>query len=286
MLKCVVLFSLVILIVSQICHAAGPADVFEARVFRDAAGKPLPYRLLRPQGYDAAKSYPLLLFFHGAAERGNDNVRQLAKGVTVFAREENRKNFQCFVVVPQCAAGSQWVDAPISADAHVQSEKPAEPMRLSMELLAALEKEFNVDSKRIYVAGVAMGGFGVWDTITRYPDVFAAAIPVCGGADESKAPLVANFPIWAFHGDQDTVVKPIRSRHMIDAIKKAGGEPKYTEYPSVGHDSWTKAFNEPGLMEWLFAQEKTVVHHRAAFKASKSKWGRRIEGQHHSFLRR
>jgi len=241
MRKCVVLFSLVVLIVSQISRAAGPADVFEARVFRDAAGKPLPYRLLRPEAYDAAKCYPLLLFFHGAAERGNDNVRQLAKGVTVFAREENRKNFPCFVIVPQCDPGSQWADTPMSGDAHIQSEKPTEPLHLSMELLAALKKEFNVDSKRIYVAGVSMGGFGVWDAITRYPDVFAAAIPVCGGADENKAPVVAKLPIWAFHGEQDTVVKTNRTRHIIDAIKKAGGTPKYTEYPSAGHEIWMRA---------------------------------------------
>lgn len=249
------IFILALLLVA-IMTSAYTADVFEARTFKDADGKTLPYRLLRPETAEPDQSYPLVLFFHGAGERGNDNVHQLKNGVCVFAREENRKKFPCYVVVPQCEANSQWVDTPWGLDQHIQPEKPTEPMRLSMELIAALQKEFKIDAKRIYVAGVSMGGFGVWDAITRYPDVFAAAIPCCGGADEHKAELVAKFPIWAFHGGKDTVVKTSRSRNMIEAIKKSGGEPKYTEYPTMGHSSWTKAFDEPELLGWLFTQKR------------------------------
>ncbi len=232
------------------------ADVFEARTFTNSDGKTLPYRLLRPESADPNVEYPLVLFFHGAGERGTDNVRQIKNGVGVFAREENHKKYPCYVIVPQCDNKLMWVDTPWSLDKHVQPEKPTEPMRLSMELLSTIQKEFKIDSKRIYVAGVSMGGFGTWDAITRYPDVFAAAVPCCGGADESKANIIAKLPIWAFHGSKDTVVKTIRSQHIIEAIKKAGGEPRYTEYPGVGHDSWTKAFNEPELLPWLFAQKK------------------------------
>jgi predicted peptidase len=104
--------------------------------------------------------------------------------------------------------------------------------------------------------GVSMGGFGAWDVVTRHPDKFAAAAPICGGADENKAPLIARLPVWTFHGDKDGVVKTKRSRNMIEALKKAGSTAKYTEYPGVGHDSWNKAFAEPELLPWLFAQKK------------------------------
>jgi predicted peptidase len=232
------------------------SDIFEARVFKDAEEKMLPYRLLRPIDADPNTHYPIVLFFHGAGERGSDNVRQLKNAVGVFGREENRLKFPCYVLVPQCQSQSMWVDTPWTLDAHIQPAKPTEPMRLAMELLASIQKEFNIDAKRIYVAGVSMGGFGTWDAITRYPGIFAAAVPCCGGADEHTAAIVKDLPIWAFHGDKDTVVKTIRSQHMIEAIKKAGGDPRYTEYKDVPHDSWTKAFNDPELLSWLFAQTK------------------------------
>lgn len=249
-------FVLFAMIMSQPICSAISADTFESRVFEETNEKTLPYRLLKPFNADPSTDYPLVLFFHGAGERGTDNVRQLKNGVGVFALEENRTAFPCYVVVPQCPEKILWVDTPWTLNSHIQPEKPTEPMRLAMELLVSLQKEFKIDSTRIYVAGVSMGGFGTWDAITRYPNTFAAAIPCCGGADEHKAKELVHFPIWAFHGDKDTVVKTIRSRNMIAAIKMAGGEPKYTEYKGVAHDSWTKAFNEPDLLTWLFSQKK------------------------------
>jgi predicted peptidase len=129
-------------------------------------------------------------------------------------------------------------------------------MRLLLELIPALRKEYGIDPKRIYVTGLSMGGFGTWDLIARKPDWFAAAAPVCGGADEATAATISKIPVWAFHGDQDGAVKPSRSRNMVEALKKAGGEPKYTEYKGVGHDSWNPAYKDPELMKWLFRQKR------------------------------
>jgi predicted peptidase len=232
------------------------AEEYEARIYKDEQGKTLSYRLLKPKDYDAQQKYPLVLFLHGAGERGADNEVQLKHCVRVFAKDENRAKYPCFVAVPQCPDKAKWTNVDWNKDAHTQPAQPAEPMRLALEMTAALQKEFSLDPQRLYVAGLSMGGFGAWDVIARFPDKFAAAVPICGGGDEKTAPLIAQIPIWAFHGAKDPVVKPARTRNMIEAIKKAGGAPKFTEYPDAGHDSWTQAFNDPALLEWMFAQKK------------------------------
>lgn len=248
--------ALVGLLIAASLLRANEADLFEKREFTGADGKVLKYRLLKPAAQAANEKLPLVLFMHGAGERGNDNGAQLKNGVLAFAKPEARTKYPCFIVAPQVPNGQMWVDTPWSLDKHTIPEKPTETMRLSMELLTALQKEFNIDAKRLYVSGVSMGGFGAWDAISRWPDVFAAAVPCCGGADEAKAPAIAKIPVWTFHGDKDGVVKTIRTRNMVAALKAAGGNPKYTEYPGVGHDSWNRAFVEPELLPWLFTQIK------------------------------
>lgn len=231
-------------------------DAYEMKVFNAADGSSLPYRFLKPKNYNPAQKYPLIFFMHGAGERGTDNKNQLKHGGKLLSDDATQSKYPCFVVAPQVPNNKLWVDVPWSGDAHVQPEKPSDTMRLSLELLAALQKEFSIDNKRTYAMGVSMGGFGVWDVIMRHPQMFAAAIPICGGADDSKAPLIAKIPIWTFHGDKDTVVKTMRSRNIVAALKQAGGNPKYTEYPGVGHASWSNAFADPGLLPWLFSQQK------------------------------
>lgn len=243
------------LMVSSNAQAADLTEGFEARIYRDEAGKTLPYRLLKPKDYDPARRYPLVLFLHGAGERGTDNAKQLTHGAREFATPERQAKYPCFVVAPQCPEGIKWVDVDWGADAHVQPVQPTEPTRLALALVASLQHEFSIDARRLYVTGLSMGGFGTWDIITRYPRQFAAAVPVCGGADESKAPLIARMPIWAFHGDQDTTVKTKRSRNMIAALRAAEGNPRYTEYPGVGHGCWGPAYATAALYEWLFAQK-------------------------------
>ena len=235
--------------------AADQRDRYEARTFTDGAGKKLNYRLLRPKGYDAKKGYPLVLFFHGAGERGSDNKVQLIHGMNEFAANEIMVKYPAFVIAPQCPEGKQWVDVPWSADSHTMPEEPAEPVRQSLDLIAALQKEFSIDKSRIYVTGLSMGGFGVWDALQRRPDLFAAAVSVCGGGDTALAEKIKDIPVWAFHGAEDEAVKPKRSRDMIAALKKAGGNPRYTEYEKVGHNSWEKAYGDAKMYAWLFAQK-------------------------------
>ena len=234
--------------------AADPKEVFEPRVYESASGMKLPYRLMKPADYNPQTKYPLVIFFHGAGERGDDNTAQLVHGMADFAKDENRSKYPCFVVAPQCPRDRRWVEVDWSADSHKQPEKPSEPMQLTLDLLPALQKEFSIDSRRIYVTGLSMGGYGTWDIIQRHPKMFAAAAPICGGGDETQADKLVGVPIWAFHGDQDTAVKPARTRNMIAAIKQAGGKPLYTEYAGVGHFSWGPAYSDPKLMEWMFAQ--------------------------------
>lgn len=233
-------------------------DLYEARVYRNDKGETLNYRLLMPAGYDpnAETRYPLVLFLHGAGERGNDNAKQLIHGAKDFASAENRAKYPCFVIFPQCPDGKKWVEVDWSADTHEQPKEESISLRLTREVIAGMQKTLRIDEKRIYVTGLSMGGYGTWDMIARTPDFFAAAAPVCGGADEKTADRVTKIPIWAFHGDKDTAVKPERSRRMIAAIEKAGGKPKYTEYPGVGHNSWSQTYSDPKFMEWLFAQKR------------------------------
>jgi predicted peptidase len=108
----------------------------------------------------------------------------------------------------------------------------------------------------VYVMGLSMGGFGTWDLVTRYPKRFAAAVPICGGGDPGRVESLGDLPLWVFHGADDEVVAPIYSRRMVEAIRAAGGDPRYTEYPGVGHNSWDPAFAEPELFPWLFAQRQ------------------------------
>jgi predicted peptidase len=246
---------LLVLGMSSLLSAADAKDLFEARTFKSDSGE-LKYRLLKPKDYDANKKYPLVIFFHGAGERGDDNTKQLVHGMNNFASDETREKYPAFVVAPQCPNDQKWADVDWGADKHTMTKEPSKSMKLSLELLEALQKEFSIDKDRLYVTGLSMGGYGTWDVIQRHPDMFAAAAPICGGGDTAGAKAMAKIPIWVFHGDKDTAVKVQRSRDMVAALKAAGSDVKYTEYPNVGHDSWTATYKDPQFYEWLFAQKK------------------------------
>ncbi len=182
------------------CSADAPAeeknlrDQLVKRVYQDAQGEKLPYRLLVPGGYDKAKKYPLILFLHGAGERGDDNAAQLvhAEVLTLAAEPKDA----CFLVAPQCPEGHKWVEVPWDfAGPHKTPEEPSLPMRLTMELLDTLDIEFSIDPDRRYVTGLSMGGFGTMDLVVRRPRDFAAAAPICGGADDARAAEFANVPL-------------------------------------------------------------------------------------------
>jgi len=204
---------------------------------------------------DKNQKYPLILFLHGAGERGNDNERQLYHIDSILANSEFQTKYACFVLAPQCPEEQRWVEVDWSLDSHTIPEQISEPLFLTSLLLDSLIKKYPIDENKIYIMGLSMGGYGTWDLIARFPNKFAAAVPVCGGGDENTASKIKNIPIWAFHGFKDKLVKVTRTQNMIAAIKNIGGTPKYTEYSNLGHLCWNKAFTTPELYEWMFAQK-------------------------------
>ena len=234
------------------------AGDYEPAVYTDAAGKTLSYQLHKPKDYDAAKKYPLVVFLHGSGERGSDNAQQLKHGGPVFVTKEAQKKYPAFVVFPQCPKESSWAKLSFTdKEKKVQmAEQPTEPARLVMELIAKMEKENSIDPNRIYLGGLSMGGYGTWDLLARYPNRFAAAVPICGGGDPTKAASFKEVPIRVFHAVDDPAVPVERSREMVKALKDAGGSPKYSEYDHGGHASWDIAFAEPDFLSWLFEQKR------------------------------
>lgn len=208
------------------------------------------YRLVLPEDYNSNNTYPLILFLHGAGERGSDNTKQLNNCVQNIANSAPN----AIIVAPQCTEGNQWVDTPWSNVSYsTDTVAESNELQMVMMLLEKLKKEYSVDKDRIYVSGISMGGFGTWDLITRHPNTFAAAIPVCGGADSSKAEVVKNIPIYTFHGESDWDVPVAGTRAMVEAIKTAGGNKiTYTEYAGRGHNIWDDAFATTGLFDNLF----------------------------------
>lgn len=214
--------------------------------------KGLPYRLYSPAAVEAGAKLPLVVFLHGAGERGDDNRAQVKHGVPAFLKLKTPH----FLIAPQCPKTKRWVEVDWSAASHKTPAEPSEPMTALLDLLPALLKELPVDPARVYATGLSMGGYGTWDLLVRRPQLFAAGAPVCGGGDETAAASIAKVPQWIHHGDQDNVVKTARSRNMVEALKKAGGMPRYSEYPGVGHNAWDKAYADPEFFAWLFAQKK------------------------------
>lgn len=215
------------------------------------------YRLLRPAVVEAGKRYPLVLFLHGAGERGSDNKKQLRYLPTWLAEPELRRTHPCFVVAPQCRDGKRWADCDWS-DAKSVPQKPEPTVDLAAAVAAIDEvlKAEPVDPDRVYLTGLSMGGYGSWDLAARMPERFAAVVPICGGGDEATAGKLARLPIWCFHGDDDEVVPAARSRSMVEAVKAAGGSVRYTEFKGVKHDSWTPAYRDPATLEWVFQQRR------------------------------
>lgn len=199
----------------------------------------LQYLLYLPKGYneDLEKKWPLILFLHGAGERG-DNLEKvkihgppkiLAKG----------KDLPFIVVSPQCPANSWWEPLPLLA------------------LLDAIQANYRVDPDRVYLTGLSMGGFGTWDLAVRNPDRFAAIAPICGAGKPFLAGQLKNVPAWVFHGDSDPVVPVQNSDEMVEALKRVNADVTYTRYRGVGHDSWTATYDNPKLYTWFLSHKRS-----------------------------
>jgi predicted peptidase len=224
----------------------------------------LPYRLLRPAVSETSKKYPLVIFLHGANERGFDNEAQLNIGGRFFLRDSIRQAYPAYVLFPQCPEVDTWAYfIPDESDPGKVSikfpfpKKPTEVSVVLMRLLDSLIHTGSIDTSRIYIAGLSQGGMGVLDLIARYPQTFAAGLAICGGGDATTAKYFAGkTSLWLFHGDQDDVIPVSFSRAYFKRLKKLDADVRYSEYPGVKHNSWVNAFSEAGLMQWIFSKKK------------------------------
>jgi len=194
------------------------------------------YLLYLPEDSSTAKPWPLVLFLHGAGERGAD--LELVKKHGIPKLVAAGKAFPFIAVSPQCPPDIWWDTEVLAA------------------LLDDLAARYPVDPDRVYVTGLSMGGFGTWELLARYPDRFAAAAPICGGGIPHLAKRFTHVPVWAFHGAKDPVVPLRESQEMVDALKAGGADVQFTVYPDAQHDSWTETYDNPAFYQWLLSHKR------------------------------
>jgi predicted peptidase len=217
------------------------SDVFQKTITK-VIDVNLSYLLKLPAGYEKGTGeVPLVLFLHGAGERGTDP--ELVKKIGL-PEVVDKGDFPFILLAPQCpistAGRANWI--------------------MELDGVSALLKEViethRVDLKRIYLTGMSMGAYGAFELASRMPDLFAALAPICGGGCPEKAERLKEIPTWIFHGERDDVIPIRESLDMVNAIKTAGGNVMFTSYPEAGHDSWTPAYNDPEFFSWLLKQSK------------------------------
>lgn len=226
---------------------------FTKYTFVDKNGTSLPYRLYDP---NLGSGRPLLVFLHGAGERGDDNELTL-NSVSPFAANYSLdfEKYGAYILVPQCATDHQWVDTP-----WVNGSFDRSKVKISIHLSAAKElidetvEKYSIDRNRIYIMGCSMGGFGTWDMISRFPDYFRAAMPICGSSDPNDIDKIKHIPIWTFHGDADPSVPVSGTREAYTALKAVGGDVIYSEYKGCGHGVWELAYKNECIFDWLFSR--------------------------------
>ena len=217
-------------------------------VFRSQrlAERKLDYLLFRPRGRTPRSGWPLILFLHGAGERGSNLSLVAQHGIPKIAA--TNAEFPFLVISPQCAAGATWRTEDLLA------------------LLNHVTRQEKIDRRRIYATGLSMGGYAVWSLAVAYPRRFAAVAPICGGGDAkqvihkpgSRRRALRTLPIWAFHGAHDDLVSPKESEEMVEAFRKIGNSAKLTLYPDVGHDCWTRTYENPELYDWFLSHRRIV----------------------------
>jgi predicted peptidase len=228
------------------CLALAQADEsrrgFISKTYKGDKGESK-YAVFVPLDYTDAKEYPLILFLHGSGERGSDGEAQVKQGIgSAIKFKGNEKKFPFIVVFPQAAAGGNWRAGGADAER-------------ALAILAEVQKTYKVDSKRVYLTGLSMGGFGTWSLAAAHPDKWAAIVPICGGGDPKTAAKIKDIPCWCFVGDKDAPFLLEGCRSMIKALKEAGAEPRYSEFPYVGHNSWDCAYVTPELYPWLLSHK-------------------------------
>jgi predicted peptidase len=227
--------------------AADQKTGFLTKTFKNDDGTTSEYVVFVPHDYDGSKAYPVILFLHGAGETKGGKKMPAEVGIGT-AIKKTEKAFGFITVIPQAESvktrvGQRWY-----------STNP--DGKRALAILDAVQKEYKTDPDRVYLTGLSMGGFGTWQMAFAHPDKWAAIVPICGGGDPKAAETIKDIPCWCFHGAADSVVKADLSRRMIEAIKGAGGKPKYTEFPGVGHNSWDQAYATAELWTWLAEQKR------------------------------
>ena len=202
----------------------------------------LKYLFFLPQDYYSDKNtrWPLILFLHGMGERGDDLELVKIHGIPKIVK--TKKDFPFIAVSPQCPTEYVWRDKKM--------------LQAVESLILKIIKNYRIDKTRVYVTGLSMGGYGTWALAARRPDLFAAAVPICGGGDPATVIELNNLPIWVFHGGLDKVVLPEESEKMVRALEKAGGKVHFTLYPEAYHDSWTETYDNPALYDWMLKNRK------------------------------
>lgn len=218
----------------------------------------LPYRLLLPKNFDNAKKYPLIVFLHGAGERGNDNELQLVHGKDLFINMNKNNNFPSIVVFPQCSKNSYWANVSRINNSFSFLDDPTEntSLKLVEGMINELQSNFKINSNQIYVGGLSMGGMGTFELVYRNPDMFAAAFAICGGANPKIGEKISKTNWRIYHGDKDFVVPVKLSIDMYNSIKSFNKNVYLKIYPNVNHNSWDNVFREPDLFKWLFSNSK------------------------------
>ena len=232
---------LVILTIPLVASAAETQTGFVTKEFKNADDTVSKYVVFVPAAYDGKTEFPVILFLHGAGETKGGTKMPVEVGIGPVIKKQE-KTFPYLVVIPQSEKRT-W-------------QATSDDGKRALKMLEATQKEYKTDAKRVILTGLSMGGYGTWSHAAAFPDKWAAIVPVCGGGNVKDAEKIKDIPCWNFHGDKDTAVKVELSRTMIEALKKAGGKPKYTEYEGVGHNSWDAAYGTKELWTWLAEQKK------------------------------
>ncbi len=232
---------LVVLTTPLAASAAETKTGFLDKEIKNADGAVSKYVVFVPADYDGKTEYPIILFLHGAGETKGGTKMPVEVGLGPVVKKQE-KTFPYIVVIPQSEKRT-WQAA-------------SDDGKRALKMLEATQKEYKTDAKRIYLTGLSMGGYGTWSLAAAYPDKWAAIVPVCGGGNPKDAEKIKDIPCWNFHGDKDTAVPVTKSRDMIKALEAAGGKPKYTEYPGVGHNSWDAAYGDKELWVWMAEHKK------------------------------
>lgn len=230
---------------------------FDKCIFEARDGTVIPYRIYIPYDYDASKEYPVLTIFHGAGERGTDNVSQMKHMLLNMFSNDASPLWDSIVVCPQCPGNNQWVDTPWeNGNYSVESVEESNELKAVLEIMDWLERNYSTDVDRYYLAGLSMGGFAVWDLLMRHPEKFAGAVPLCGGADYTQAEKLVNMPIYTIHGTNDGSVPISGTQQIVNALKALDGNIEYEELAGYGHNVWDYASKKAEIWTWLFEQTR------------------------------